>query len=147
MASDVGYYGANFIADLLFGGSNPIPISYFLALCTAEPNPTLNGSQIQEPPSAAAYTRISVPNDKTHFGTAGGGVVANITTLAWPIATADWGIVSSYALLDAATGGNMYLYGTFQLPRLVANGHLARFDPGLITFSVSGVQQTLIPSV
>jgi hypothetical protein len=142
--SDVSVYGQNYIVGLLFGRTPTAPpTTYYVAMMTQAPDVTNDGTQLSEP-VGAGYARISIPNDGTTWGAPAGGVVANINTVTWAAATADWPTTSHYALCDAATGGNVYLFGTFRTPRKVSAGHQAVLYPGMLTVSVLGIVNQIV---
>lgn len=145
MASYVTDYGQDFLAGLIFG-ANTKPTSYWLALCTQVPSRSTTGSTLVEP-TGSNYTRQQVTNDGTFFGTPSGGVVANITAVNFGVvATADWPVIYAYAICDALTLGNVYLFGTLRVPRAAPIGHQVTFDVGLLTFSINSISQTIVPS-
>lgn len=145
MPSNVSDYGADYIAGAFFGQQFALPTTYYLAMLTVIPDPANSGSQLTEPSTSNGYARLSITNTTAVWGTVAGGVVANTATLSFGVATTnDWGSIVGYALCDAATAGNVYLYGVLETPRYVAVGQTARFDPGLLTFSVTGVRQSIL---
>ena len=66
-------------------------------------------------PTDAAYARVPIPNDGSHFSAPSGANPTSVATLvewAFAAATADWGTILSAYLIDSASGaGNLY-YGT-----------------------------------
>jgi len=145
VASYVTDYGQDYIAGMIFG-VNTKPTSYWLALCTQVPSRSTDGTTLSEP-TGSNYARLQLTNNATVFGAPSGGVVSNVAGINFPVvATADWPVIYAYALCDASTAGNVYLYGTLRVPRAVPIGHQASFDIGLLTFSINSISQTIIPS-
>ncbi len=68
--------------------------------------------------AATAYAR-KVVNDGD-FAVANTSQTDNSVAFEFPVATADWGVVSHVAILDAATGGNVIAWGTFRNPVTLA---------------------------
>jgi hypothetical protein len=145
MASYVTDYGQDYFAGMIFG-TNTKPASYYVALCTQVPSRSTDGTTLVEP-VGSNYARKLVANNGTIFGTPAGGVISNITAIDFGVvATADWPVLYAYAICDAATAGNVYLFGTLRVPRAAPIGHQVSFDIGLITFSINSISQTIIPS-
>lgn len=139
MSSSITTYGASYVLNLMFGGRDVTPTSFYLALLTTLPGPQTDGSLISEPAIGDGYARAQIVNDQYAFGGATGGVIASTTTVIYPVATADWPVVVGYALCDSTVGGQVYLYGSFNAPRKVMNGDQARIAPQALSFSVTGL--------
>lgn len=146
MPSNVTDYGENYFLGMLIGGYYSKPTSFYMALLTAAPIISDDGTTVSEPPSASGYARVNFNNDATFWASPSGGAITNTGTIAFPQATADWPSVTHYAFMDALTGGNMYLYSTLQLPRVVQSGHLCKFDPGQLTMVMQGARQPVLAS-
>jgi hypothetical protein len=144
MPSNLSDYGASFIAGALFGKSNTIPTNYYLALTASAPDPSVGASVLTEPASSTGYARAPVLNTTASFSTASGGAVVNSAVLTFPIATADWGVLAWYVVCDAATNGNVILYASLDMPRLIQSGSTVSFQPGQLSLSVTGVRRTII---
>lgn len=144
MTSNITDFGESYFAGCLFGATSTVPPLFWLALCTAQPLITDDGTMLQEPPTASGYARQQVPNSSSFFSGASAGSVVNTGTATYPVASATWPLVGHYALLDAATGGNMYLFGTLQLQRQVLQGHQAAFGPGQLSLNVTGIRQSIL---
>lgn len=146
MASYVTDYGQDYFAGMVYGASFTQPTHYWVALCTQVPSRSTDGTTLSEP-TGSNYARLQITNDGTIFGAPAGGVISNVTQLSFGVvATADWPVIYAYALCDAATAGNVYLFGTLRTPRAVPVGHEAAFDLGFLTFSVNSISPTIIPS-
>ena len=143
MASNVTDFGENALVGALFGASTSVPASFYMALLTQAPQISDDGTLIYEP-TVGGYTRVSFNNTTAFWSSPSGGVVTNVGTISFPVATADWPAVTHYALTSAVTGGNMYLYAPLQVPRIVQNGHLCKFDPGQLTISLQGQRQAIL---
>lgn len=147
MPSSITFYGQDYFAGMVFGATHAQPANYWIALCTQVPPRSATGATLLEPPSSSGYSRLEVPNTTAWWGQPAGGVVANINQIQWPVVTnADWPTLYAYALCDAPTGGNVYIYGTLRVPRAAPVGHQVSFDVGLITFSVNPISPTIVPS-
>lgn len=146
MASFITDYGQDYFAGLLLGASFTQPTNYWLALCTQVPSRSTDGTTLTEP-TGSNYARKQITNSGANFGTPSGGVVANVAQINFGVvATADWPVLYAYALCDAATAGNVYLFGTLRVPRAAPIGHQVTFDVGQLAFSVNSISPTIVPS-
>lgn len=110
-------------ADRMFGRSSTwsIPNTLHLALFTALPDEDgANGAEVSTS-GGTSYARKGIANTSVNFdptptstsSPAQRGVKANKTAIIFQPATAPWGLVVGWGLYDAATGGNLLVYGTF----------------------------------
>lgn len=119
------------VLDNIFGATAmPTIANEFFALSSTDPGEA--GAGITEP-SGGSYARKSMANNKTTWGTAGSGQVANAAVITFATATADWlsGVdLGFWALFDAITSGNMICYGVVTVPKPVLNGDTAEIAVG-----------------
>lgn len=131
------------VLDGIYGGpAFSLPATVYIALYTTG---TLNSASTGTTPGAVevsasgtAYTRLAVTNNATNFPGATTGVPTrklNGTALTFPTATADWGTVTQWAILDAPTNGNILHWGAFSSSRLVQNGDTPTIAAGAIQIS------------
>ena len=85
------YFSFNKILDRNFGGTaySAIATMYF-ALSTT--SPSIDSSGFTEP-SAGAYARVSLVNDKTNWGTAANASLTNSAAVTFIESTASWGTI------------------------------------------------------
>lgn len=88
-------------------------------------------------PVGGGYTRLAVPNTTAQFPAATGASPSrktNANLLAWSAATADWGVVLEWAIMDAATLGNILYWGSFTAAqqRAILVGDTATIAPGVL---------------
>lgn len=107
-------YFLNLVAGNIFGTkkSPAIPSKFYLGLSTSAPN--VSGGGVTEP-TDSAYARMELSS----LGAPTGGVVSNTSIIEFPESATDWGIVSYYCIYDAATGGNLLMYGQLEKSRTV----------------------------
>lgn len=146
MPSNLSIYGSSFIAQAIFGKQSTVPATLYLALVSAAPDPTLSGSSLLEP-VGGSYARVAITNSAATFSTASSGQVTNLVALTFPVATANWGVLSWYVICDAVTGGNVILYASIDMPRNILTGHTVSFQPGQLALSVTGVRRTTIGGI
>lgn len=144
MPSNISIYGGSFIAGALFGAQSAIPATYYLALVSSAPDPTLSGSSLAEPAASTGYARVAIANTTASFAIPVNGQVTNAAALSFPVATGDWGMLSWYVLCDASTAGNVILYASLDMPRHILATHTVAFQPGQLALSVTGVRRTVI---
>lgn len=73
----------------------------YLALFTSNPGETSTGTEV----TGGGYTRKVIPFTITSNS------ASNSAEVNFGQATANWGVVSHWAIMSAITGGNMYYYG------------------------------------
>lgn len=119
----------NMLLDAFLGeGSSIIPSPACFGLSSTAIAP--DGSGITEP-SGGGYGRVEVVNDGTNFDPAVDGVKKNLTTIAWPEASASWGTMRYWFICDVSD--NVYLYGVLDdgagnpQPRTILGGDTFRF--------------------
>ncbi len=78
----------------------------YIGLMAVAPNDSGGGDEI----SAASYSRKAVAN--TDFQVTDEGAASNTVDFVFDPAEEAWGTVTSIALFDSATGGNMLIYTT-----------------------------------
>lgn len=130
MMSD--YLESQIIKHLFRTGSYTKPSTIYIALCTTTPTDASTGSTIAEV-SGGSYARVQVgPSDATWAAPGVDGLTENVAAINFAVATAGWGTVVAFAICDAATAGNVLLYGTLSIPITVNNGDTFRFAAGAI---------------
>lgn len=96
MSAFSDYYENQIIDHMLRGQSFTVPTTVYVALFTA--NTGLESNSPSAEVSGGAYARVAVTLDA-----ASGGVSANSSDLTWATATANWGTVTSAAIVDHAS--------------------------------------------
>lgn len=86
--------------------------STYVALFTTPPSDSGGGIEV----SVGAYARQLVnPNSggvpKWNLASSPAGLIDNANDIAYPQATADWGVVKAAGLFDASASGNMLMHG------------------------------------
>lgn len=102
------------------------PTTLYVALYTAAPSDSGGGTEV----TGGSYARVSVTANTTNFPAASGGAAANGTAITFPTATADWGTVVAFGILDASSGGNLLLWADLTANKTVSNGDTASFAVG-----------------
>ena len=120
-----GDYAENAVLDWLFGSGDPA--TWYIGLSTAAP--TDDGSGIAEP-SGGSYARVAVTNNATNWPATSGGAKANGTAITFPQASASWGTVPYFVIMDAASDGNMYAHAVLDAQKTVDSGDTLSFAVG-----------------
>lgn len=125
-AQAIGITGATAAA-----GTGPATLYY--ALFTATPSDTGGGTEV----TGGSYARVAVTSSAANMASTGGattttnpsvgtsGTTSNNAAITFPAPTANWGTITSFAVFDATTGGNMLIWGALTTSKTVNNGDAA----------------------
>ena len=103
------------------------PTTLYLALYTADPGEGGAGTEV----SGGSYARQPIT-----FNTVAGSTVTNNGDITFPTATADWGIITHGAIIDAATAGFVYLHSAFSPNQTINNGGQFKVLDATLTISL-----------
>ena len=125
-------YFLNLIAGNVFGTktSPAIPSAYYIGLSTT--TPTVAGGNVTEPSSGAAYARVEL----TSLSQPSNGVVTNSSNVDFPESTASWGTVTHFVVYDAATSGNLLMFGALTTARTVEAETMITIKAGQLNLNV-----------
>jgi len=109
--------------------------SVWAALCTADPGEAGTGASMSEVANAGAYARVST---SAKWGAAAAGLIENNAEIVFPEATASWGVVTHFTLVDSGTygAGNMLAYGTLTASKTIDPGDTPKFAVGAIDITL-----------
>jgi hypothetical protein len=140
--SQMTNYLENKLVDHLFRAQTlTAPANLHVSLHTADPTETGAVGEV----SGNGYTRGAVASSLVNWaGTQGagttvassgtGGVTSNNGVIGFPTPSgAGWGVVTHFAVWDAATGGNCLLYGSLGTSKTVNSGDAVSFAAGSLT--------------
>lgn len=127
------------LSHTLAYGPLTAPSAIYIGLCTTSPAPTAGtgGAEI----SGGGYVRMLAA-----FALAGSNIAANLATVEWAPATADWGSVGYFELWSAPTGSSGRLYWgplvdpadrVTQIVRNVFRNDIMRVSAGALQVSVA----------
>jgi hypothetical protein len=109
------------------------PTTLYVALYTTATADDGSGTEV----TGAGYARVattstawSAPSVTTL------STVTNANSITFPTPTASWGTVTNFAILDAATGGNMLYHGTLSSSQTVSTNDIVRFAAGMLSISL-----------
>lgn len=109
MAGGLADFAELEVLDHLLGAATYTPpVTTHVGLLTVV---TADGGTFTEP-SGNAYARVAVTNNATNWPAAAAGLKSNGTAITFPKATpAGWGTIRGFAIWDAASAGNMLIWG------------------------------------
>lgn len=119
------------LLDHVFGKGSYTPPTIYIALSTADPLD--DGSGLAEP-SGNGYARAQTAG--TDWNAASGGAIDNANAIAFNEATGSWGTVTHFALMDAASGGNVLVHGVLSASKSIGSGDTAEFAAGDLDVSL-----------
>ena len=127
MAGSKSNYLQDKVNDHVLGGPDfTSPATVYVALYTAAPTDAGGGTEV----TGGSYVRLSVTNNATNWPASSGGAKANGTELTFATATASWGTVVAFGILDADTAGNLLHWGDLAVSKAVNSGDTAKFPVG-----------------
>lgn len=139
-------YTENLVVDNLLRAqafSAVTPASYYVVLYTTSCSDSAGGTEV----SGGSYARVGISRalaswNGTHGTTTGAssgtnGTVSNAAQVLFPTATADWGTVSYWGLIDTASGaGNLIICAPVTSPRNITNGSTPSFATTALTVQI-----------
>ena len=108
------------------------PTNLYFALLTAAPSDTGGGTEV----TGGSYARVTVAANTTNFdntqqanttavSSGNTGTTRNSVAVTFPAPSANWGVVSHFAIYDAATTGNLLFWGALTASKTINNGDAA----------------------
>lgn len=101
-------------------GSFTKPTVLAVALYTAAPGEAGGGTEV----TGGSYARVQRDPLDANWTAASAtdGLTDNAADLTFPTPTANWGLITNFAILDATSAGNMLLFGALTQSKTVNNG-------------------------
>lgn len=118
------------ILNNLCGNDTLGSTSMWVGLFTAAPADTSGGTEV----SGGSYARKTSGAWATCTGSMGN--VANVATVTFATASAAWGTVSHFALLDDSATGNMVAWATLTASRTISTNDVAVFAVGSLSITL-----------
>ena len=138
-------YLENKLLDALFRAQAfAMPATIHVALYTAAPSDSAAGTEV----TGGGYARVAVTSSlanwagtqaagSTTASTGNTGTTSNNNAVTFPTPSANWGSVTHFALMDAATGGNALVWGALNTAKTVNSGDAApQFAIGALSFQI-----------
>lgn len=135
MAGSKAQYLQNAALNTVLGGPQfTLPSFVHIALSTAAFTSTATGSAMSEV-NAGGYSRVQVTNNTSNWPNASNGSKANNAVFTFTSATANWGTVLSFYIVDASSAGNVLYGADLTTSRTINSGDTASFAVGSITLT------------
>lgn len=108
------------------------PATVYLALYTSDPTPADTGTEV----NGGGYKRMPISFAVPAIES-GKQTVKNAADVEFPIANADWGLVTHIGLRTAESGGNLLWSASVPNPRTIQSGDKPKFlkDGTLVRFT------------
>jgi len=135
--SQASNYLENAIMDHIFSSGNAnftSPANLFVGLATASITDATTGTSVTEA-AYTSYARVSTAD--ADWAAAVNGMVDNGTVISFPAATGGSETEIDYFIADAATLGNILMYGTLNTALPVVNGVTPRFSASQLSVTLS----------
>jgi len=112
------------------------PASTYVALFTTSAGLEDNNSGAQDEIVGSGYSRVDA-TAAGGFTSPTNGATSNAADLVFPTATADWGVITHIAIMDAPTSGNVLFWGPLSTVRTVLSGDSVRIRSGEYDITVA----------
>ncbi len=128
-------YFLNLAAGNLFKTKvNPaIPADLYIGLSTT--TPTIAGANVTEPAAASGYSRVKLVS----LSEPTSGVVTNEQAVSFNESTASWGTITYFVIYDAATSGNLLMFGALSTPRVVEAATIMTIKAGYLNLTTQNI--------
>lgn len=120
-------YETHVLNYLFTAGSVTRPTAWYVGLQTSSNTDGTAGVEV----SGGSYARQAVAL------TVSGNLATNGVTITWPVATGDWGTVTSAAVYDAVTGGNQIVHSDLTVSKTVNTGDVFQIPAGLLDINLN----------
>ena len=107
----------------------------YIGLMTSPPSDSAAGTEVTT--SSSAYARVQVGSTGQGSFDGSAGSITNDTEFKWEDATANWGTITHVGLFDAATGGNLLVYGALQSSVAIETGDIFKIPASGFTIQMN----------
>lgn len=125
MAGSFADFWEDEVLDHLFGKGVYTPPTIWVGVSTADPADDASG--LAEP-VGNNYSRVETAGGD--WDVASGGAIANAAAITFPEASGAWGLITHFALFDAASAGNMLAHSTVAVSKDTTSGDTLKFNIG-----------------
>ncbi|MFW5438739.1 phage tail fiber protein [Paenibacillus apiarius] len=130
---NLSHYYAGAILEATFRGvAYAFPSKVYIALYTTNPTAVDTGQEV----TGGAYQRLEVPYANVIIEN-GKKTIKNSADIVFSVATADWGAVTHAGIRDAASGGNLLIFGALKSPRSILAGDRFRIMENELVLTLS----------
>jgi len=127
------YLELEILDHVFLTGSYAQPSNIYIALCKSTIDDADTGSTLPSEVSGGSYARKSCGT----WDTASAGSTKNGVAITFTQATAQWGTVTDFAVVDASSGGNVLAYAKLTTAKSIATGDTAKFATGDLKVSIN----------
>jgi hypothetical protein len=103
------------------------PSVVYIGLYTTDPTDANVGTEV----TGGSYSRQSAT-----FAAPSGGSVTTNADVTFPTATDNWGTVTHFGILDAATAGNLLYHGDLNNSKTINTGDILKIEAGNLTVTL-----------
>lgn len=121
MAGSKTDYAENKVLDHLTGKTSFAKPTAYVALFTGAPSDAGGGTEV----SGSNYGRVATAAGD--WSAAAAGSTSNANAITFPVPSGSWGTVTHFAIFDAASAGNMLIWGSLGTSKPISSGDTAAF--------------------
>jgi hypothetical protein len=104
------------------------PATVYVGLYTSDPTDANTGTEV----SGGSYARKAAT-----FGAPSNGVSTISSAIEFDQATASWGTVAYFGILDASTSGNLLYHGALTASKTIDTGDVFKFASSALTVTLA----------
>lgn len=119
MGSKTNYLEDKVLEHVLRNVAYTSPATVYLALFTANPTDAAGGTEV----TGGSYARQSI----AFAAPSPSGTIKNSALVTFPVASADWGTITGFAIFDASTVGNMLYWGALAASKSILTADQIKF--------------------
>jgi hypothetical protein len=128
MAAMSNYLENALINATLRNTSYTTPTTVYVGLYTTDPTDANTGTEV----TGGSYARKAAT-----FGAPSDGVSTISSAIEFDQATASWGTVAYFGILDAATSGNLLYHGELTTSKAIDTGDVFKFATSALTVTLA----------
>jgi hypothetical protein len=128
MAAMSNYLENALINATLRNTSYTTPSTVYVGLYTTDPTDANTGTEV----TGGSYTRKAAT-----FGAPSNGVSTISSAIEFDQATASWGTVAYFGILDASTSGNLLYHGALTASKTIDTGDVFKFATSALTVTLA----------
>jgi hypothetical protein len=128
MAAMSNYLENALINATLRNTSYTTPSTVYVGLYTTDPTDANTGTEV----TGGSYARKAAT-----FGAPSNGVSTISSAIEFDQATANWGTVTHFGILDASTSGNLLYHGALTASKAIDTGDVFKFATSALTVTLA----------
>ena len=142
MAALSDYLENKILDHILRATAFTAPTTVYVGLLTSASTDATAGTEV----TGGAYARVAVVSATTAWNNTQGnttgastgtdGTIENAASITFPTPSAGWGLVTHWAVFDAATGGNMLFQSALTTSKTINTGDAVSFAAGALTLQI-----------